>query len=77
MTRPTMPNDASQANGARPTPPAPPPNPKIQAVTFALQLAEVRANTAVGGDKHTSVTQLLSDAGAIATFIGTGPPRNS
>jgi hypothetical protein len=67
MTAPALPNKA----------PAQPPNPKIQAVTFALQLAEVRANTAVGGDKRTSVTQLLSDAEAIAAFIGAAPPRNS
>lgn len=76
MTRPTMPNDASRANGTRPAPAAPPPNPKIQAVTFALQLAEIRATTGVASDKATTVAQLISDATEIANFIGTGPPRN-
>lgn len=72
----TAPSTQTPANGQRAAAPAPPPNPKIQAVTFALQLAEIRANTVVGGDKHTSVVQLISDAEAIAAFIGTGPPRN-
>jgi hypothetical protein len=66
----------SQAPAGRPAAPAPPPNPKIQAVTFALQLAEIRANTGVAGDRVTTVQQLISDAGEIAAFIGTGRVRN-
>jgi hypothetical protein len=63
---------APAQNGSRPSTAAPLPSPKVQAVTFALELAKVRASTGVAADKHTSVEQLIDDATAIASFIGTG-----
>jgi ABC-type uncharacterized transport system ATPase subunit len=49
---------------------APPPNPKVQAVTFALELAKIRAAAGVAGEKQTEVTRLLADAKEIADFLG-------
>lgn len=54
----------------RPTAAALPPNPKIQAVTFALELAKVKATAAVPGKRETTVDQLINDAKAINAFIG-------
>lgn len=62
---------APAQNGTRPAPAAPPPSPKIQAITFALQLADIRTKAGVGSDKVTDVNRLISDAAAIAGFIGT------
>lgn len=50
---------------------APAPSPKVQAVTLAIELAKVRATSEQGRTRATSVEQLLSDAEAIASFIGT------
>jgi hypothetical protein len=87
MTSPTTTGNptaspTAPSNGAPPPKPAAPPNPKIQAVTFALELAKIRAAAGVAGEKITEVTQLLSDAGEIAKFIGSAtaasmPPRQS
>lgn len=49
---------------------APPPNPKIQAVTFALELAKVRSTTS---RQATTAEQLIDDAKTIAAFIGQAP----
>lgn len=50
--------------------PAPPPNPKIQAVTFALELATIRATAGTAAERLTDVSQLIADAEQIAAFIG-------
>lgn len=62
----TAPSQAG--NGSRPA--APPPSPKIQAVEFALKLADVRSK--VAGSKPTDVVQLIDDATVIESYIGKG-----
>lgn len=62
--------------GNRPSAPAPP-SPKVQAVTFALTLATVRASAGTGADKVTDVDRLLADAQAIADFLSPPPMTRS
>jgi hypothetical protein len=58
---------------ARPAPTAPPPNPRQQAVTFALELAKIRATAGVAAEKITTAQQVVSDAEVFAAFIGKTP----
>jgi len=57
-------------NATQRPPAAPPPNPKIQAVTFAIELAKLRAVTT---KQATNANELVADAQTIATFIGAQP----
>lgn len=80
MTQPaanaaTKPAARPAADAARPA--APPPSPKVQALSTALELAKIRAAAGLPSDRVTTVDMLISDAEAIAAFIGTGPPRNA
>lgn len=77
MTNPTTPAGAPAVNGVnRPPPAAPPPNPRQQAVTFALELAKIRASAGQPGNRDTDVARLVADAKEIAAFIGqTAPTR--
>lgn len=49
--------------------PAPPPNPKIQAVDFALRLAEV--NSTLTPRTEVTATALVANAEIINQFLGT------
>jgi hypothetical protein len=67
----TNPTGAPAVNGSQRPPTAPPPNPKQQAVTFALELAKIRATLpGASANRGTDVKQLIDDATAIAAFIG-------
>jgi hypothetical protein len=61
MTSPATPNRAA---------PTPPENPRIQAVSFALQLADFRST--LSPKEGTPVQLLLSDAAEINTFLAGG-----
>jgi hypothetical protein len=61
------------AETRRPAPIAPPPNPRQQAVTFALELAKIRASAGVAAEKITTAQQVVSDAEVFAAFIGKTP----
>lgn len=65
MTQPAQPTQQSTTNNSVAPKPTPP-NPRIQAMDFALQLALVPKGLPITG---TSVEQLISDAEAIFTFI--------
>jgi len=69
----------TQPNGSNPVakPVAPPPSPKVQALSTALELAKIRGTAGVPSQRVTTVEQLISDAQKIADFIGAAPPRNS
>lgn len=63
--------NGGRAQGTTGNPPAAePPSPKIQAVTFALELAKVRSTTS---RQATTAEQLIDDAKTIAAFIGQAP----
>jgi hypothetical protein len=67
----TNPTGAPAVNGSQRPPTAPPPNPKQQAVTFALELAKIRATLpGASANRGTDVKQLIADATEIAAFIG-------
>jgi len=71
MSAPTF-SSASPARTASQPPlaPAAPPSPKQQAVTFALELAKVRATGGVPGERTTTADQLIADAKTIAAYLG-------
>jgi hypothetical protein len=50
--------------------PAAPPSPKVQAITFALDLAKLRSVGGIPGERVTTADQLITDAKAIAAYIG-------
>lgn len=54
-------------------PKPPPPNPKIQAVTFALELAKVRATMALPKSQAPTADELIADAEKISAFLGRSP----
>jgi hypothetical protein len=74
----TAPNGTFATSSSDPHPPgsprppaAAPPNPRQQAVTFALELAKIRATLpGASANRGTDVKQLIDDATAIAAFIG-------
>jgi hypothetical protein len=75
MSSPTAPQPpaTTSTNGTQRPPAAAPPNPKQQAVTFALELAKIRATLpGASANRGTDVKQLIDDATAIAVFIGQG-----
>ena len=61
---------AAAPNSQPPLAPAAPPSPKQQAVTFALELAKVRATGGVPGERATTADQLIADAKTIAAYLG-------
>lgn len=67
---------APAQNGTTPNrpPAAPPPNPKVQAVTFALELAKIRSSSMPKQD--TTAELLIQDATKIAAYIGEAPRQH-
>jgi hypothetical protein len=67
----TVPTGAPAVNGSQRARRPRPPNPKQQAVTFALELAKIRATLpGASANRGTDVKQLIADATEIAAFIG-------
>jgi hypothetical protein len=58
----TNPTGAPAVNGSQRPPATPPPNPKQQAVTFALELAKIRATLpGASANRGTDVKQLIAE----------------
>ena len=74
-----VPGKSANASGSAQPPlaPAAPPSPKIQAIGFALELAKTRATGGNPGQRVTDVSLLISDAEAIAKFIGPNDVQTS
>jgi len=67
---PATASNSSTSRAQPPLTPAAPPSPKQQAVTFALELAKVRATGGVPGERATTADQLVADAKMIAAYLG-------
>lgn len=68
MSQPNSGFGATQAGRTGAAAPAAPPNPKIQAVDFAIQLAKINSTTTP--QRTTTADQIVADATTIADFMG-------